>query len=223
MIRDDRIMEMRKNPNLPIFWDRKIKKVKYISKDDYITKDRINFVSGAISNNSSVLDIGFGYGFLEKELKKSKCVLRLVGIDISMEASKRAKKIFGWEFLLSRSSNLPFSNNCFDYVCLLEVLEHLYEDESRLSLLEAKRVLKRNGRLIVSVPLFDKVFPAHPSGHVRLYKPNTLLDELNENGFQATDLKYLYAFSSYYEIKNFVNKIFKIKQPNDLIVVARKK
>lgn len=214
---------MKYNPNSSDFWDREIKNVAQISDDDYITKDRIGIIAKIICNNSLVLDVGMGYGFLEIELKKLKRSLRLVGTDISKEAIKRAKKNFRGEFLISKSSSLPFSSDCFDYVCLLEVLEHLYDDESRLSLLEAKRVLKQNGRLIVSVPLFDRVFFGHPSKHVRFYEPNLLLKEISESGFKVTDLKYLFAFSSFYRIKSIVSEIFHIKRPNNLIVIARKK
>lgn len=214
---------MRHNPNSPSFWNKKIRSVNQISDNDYITRDRVNRIARIICNNSVVLDIGVGYGFLEAELTRLNRFLHIIGVDISREAVVRARRNFRGEFLVSRSSNLPFGNNCFDYVCLLEVLEHLYEGESKLSLLEAKRVLKKNGRLIVSVPLFDKVFFGHPSGHVRQYEPKTVFEELNKSGFEIISLKYLFAFSSFYKIKSIINKVLRIKQPNNLIVVARKK
>lgn len=214
---------MKHNPNSPDFWNKKIRSVKQIGDDDYITRDRINRIARIICNNSVVLDIGIGYGFLEAELTRLSRFLHIIGVDISREAVVRARRNFRGEFLVSRSNNLPFGNNCFDYVCLLEVLEHLYEDESKLSLLEAKRVLKRNGRLIVSVPLFDKVFFGHPSGHVRQYEPKTIFEELSKSGLEIVSLKYLFAFSSFYKIKSIISEVFHIKQPNNLIIVARKK
>lgn len=214
---------MRKNPNYPSFWDKKIRNVSSISKIDYITKDRISIIAKEIRKNAKILDIGFGYGFLEKRLEESKLFPQLTGIDISKVAVLRAKQSYSGNYFLARSSNLPFKNKFFEYVCLLEVLEHLDRKEAKTSLSEAKRVLQNNGTLIVSVPLFDKIYRGHPSGHVRVYTPDLILNELDKNGFIVIKTKYLFAFSSFYRIKSIISKIFPIKQPNNLIVIARKK
>ena len=60
-------------------------------------------------------------------------------------------------------------------MCIPEVLEHLYDVESTLAIKEISRVLKSDGRLIISVPLYDEVYSGHPSGHVRVFTPEQLL------------------------------------------------
>ena len=61
---------MKKNPNTADFWDALIAKVERIFPEDHITKDRIKSIASLIPNrNIAVLDIGVGYGFLEKNLK----------------------------------------------------------------------------------------------------------------------------------------------------------
>ena len=73
---------MRRNPNTADFWDSLVEKVERVSSKDHIAKDRIKFIVGLIPNlNIKVLDVGVGYGFLEKGLEKSN--VSIYGIDIS--------------------------------------------------------------------------------------------------------------------------------------------
>lgn len=213
---------MKINPNTPDFWDALVEKTETISSEDHITKDRINFIASLIPNpNVKLLDIGVGYGFLEKKLKVSS--VSIYGIDISFKSILRAKISYKGRFVVASTKSLPFQNNFFDYVCILEVLEHLYDSESALAMTEIRRVLKNDGRLIISVPLYDEVYLGHPSGHLRVFTPDKIFEEINKGGFKVLRKKYLFAFKSLYIIKSFINSILKIKQPNNLIVVARKR
>lgn len=213
---------MKMNPNTADFWDLIIEKENAVSREDYITKDRIRFISSLIPNlNIKLLDIGVGYGFLEKKLEKSKA--SIFGIDISPKSISRVKSLYKGFFVVASIKDIPFKNNFFDVVCIPEVLEHLFTVESDLAMKEVNRVLKSDGKLIISVPLYDKVYPNHPSGHIRMYTPAKLFQELNRNGFIVLKKKYLFAFRSLYFIKSCINKILKIRQPNNLVVLARRR
>ncbi len=60
------------------------------------------------------------------------------------------------KFIDADIKNLPFENNSFDTVILTQVLEHI--DEPFKALSEIKRVLKKDGILILSVPF---IYQAH--------------------------------------------------------------
>lgn len=213
---------MKKNPNTADFWDLVIESKNTISPEDRMTRDRIRFISSLIPKlNIRLLDIGVGYSFLEKELEKSK--VSTFGIDISPKSILRAKSLYKGFFVVASTDAIPFKNNFFDVVCIPEVLEHLYTNESNLAMQEINRVLKSDGKLIISVPLYDKVYPNHPSGHVRMYTPEKLFQELDRNGFIILKKKYLFAFRSLYFIKSYINRILKIKRPNNLVVLARRR
>jgi 2-polyprenyl-3-methyl-5-hydroxy-6-metoxy-1,4-benzoquinol methylase len=211
------------NPNTQFFWDKKVRARSKIYENDYITKDRIKYIAKSIPSNTSVLDIGFGYGFLEQELANMKLKVKLFGIDISEVAVRRLARQSGNFFIVAKAGRIPFKEKSFDVICLLEVLEHVFNEEKDLILKEIYRLLKSNGKLIVSVPLFDPVFKNHPSGHVRVYSPKKLVSELSVSRFKILRKKFLYAFSSNYSLKNWVCSVLRIKQPNNLIVIATKR
>lgn len=221
---DGRINEMKRNPNTPKFWDKLVDKVDHILPGDHITKDRIKFVVNCIPDTKiKLLDVGVGYGFLEEEIKAKKKNVSIYGIDISRKSIVKAKTLYGVNFIIASAKSLPFANNSFDVVCLLEVLEHVYDCESFSVFNELKHVLKDDGMLIISVPLYDKVYYGHPSAHVRVYHPEKLFGELSQNGFYTIKKRYLHAFSSLYKTKNIINKLLKLRKPNNLIIIARKK
>lgn len=82
------------------------------------------------------------------------------------------------------SRGLPFPAGFFDAVLLAEVLEHLVEDW--IALREAYRVLKDDGALIVTVPLYQD----EPLYHVRIHSPRTILRLLATTGFSVSQLIY---------------------------------
>ncbi len=47
---------------------------------------------------------------------------------------------------------MPFEDNFFDVVLLLDVFEHIGYSDQPMALQEIKRVLKSDGQLIVSIP-----------------------------------------------------------------------
>jgi len=75
----------------------------------------------------------------------------------------------------------PFPAETFDAVVMAEVLEHIWNDFDALQ--EARRVLKNDGRLVVTVPFYHDV----PEYHVRIHSPRTIHRLLEANGFKVTD------------------------------------
>lgn len=101
-------------------------------------------------NERSVLDIGCGDGFLLKKLKEKNNGIKALGVDISPVAIEKSK-INGIECtLLDITEELPFQDNSFESVLLLDVLEHLFQPEPVLK--EAVRVAEKY--VYISVPNF---------------------------------------------------------------------
>ena len=99
---------------------------------------------------NSVLDIGSGDGFLLKKLLGKNKNIKALGIDISPVALEKAKENGIDTMLLDITEPLPFENNSFESVLLLDVLEHMFQPESVLQ--EAVRVAEKY--VYISVPNF---------------------------------------------------------------------
>ena len=97
------------------------------------------------------------------------------------------------------------------------------------ALSELFRVIKKNGNLIVSVPLNEGLQMLisnniNPNGHVRVYTSSLIKAELKISGFNIIDEQYLYAFKKNYKLKKFIVTRFikNYRKPNNIIIVARK-
>lgn len=119
----------------------------------------------------TLLDLGCGDGALLSHVKKNNLENR--GLDISPEAVKKcaAQGISADVYDFSTQA-LPFRDNSFEYVVLLDVLEHVYDPKKLLT--EARRVSRKF--LILSVPNFNslpariQVFLGHTPENNRPHK-----------------------------------------------------
>jgi predicted SAM-dependent methyltransferase len=79
-------------------------------------------------------------------------------------------------YLDVNQTNLPWSNNSFDYILADNVIEHLPEDKVRYLLHEFNRILVPGGKLEIYVPHFTGILTKY-LGHYRGYGVNSLCDE----------------------------------------------
>ena len=87
---------------------------------------------------------GGGYVFAAEKLG-----LCAYGIDIDEKSCSFAKSL-GLNIFNGEISDANYSNNCFDIIQCKQVLEHIYSPNKLLS--EIKRILNKNGVLIIDVP-----------------------------------------------------------------------
>lgn len=103
-----------------------------------------------------LLDTGCGPGYLLHFLKSNFPKIELNGVDMDNGLLNFSNN-FNLEvnLKLSNAETLPFDDNTFDVLTCLQVVEHLEHPEHFF--LEAKRVLKPNGLMIITTP--------NPSGY----------------------------------------------------------
>jgi ubiquinone/menaquinone biosynthesis C-methylase UbiE len=110
------------------------------------------FVNKIVSSTRGLtLDCGCGRGLWSKKLREKG--LEVIGIDISEKRLKYAKVEGNNNLIICAScTHLPFKSNCFDSALLIEVIEHLNEENQETTLSEIRRVLKSEGTLIITTP-----------------------------------------------------------------------
>jgi len=105
-----------------------------------------------IRDTSVILDIGSYDGEISYRLKNIFPNLKITVVDIDKSGLKLAREK-GLNTLYASALRLPIKNNQVDIVLCLDLIEHVKED-SRL-VKEISRVLKKDGKVILTTPVQD--------------------------------------------------------------------
>lgn len=119
----------------------------------------------------SICDLGLGTGVLLKELSPLGEVYGLDQSDVALEYAKSR----GLEnvYIGNLPDQVPFPENNFDLVLLLDVVEHVKKDSEAVR--RALSLLRRKGILICTVPAYNYLWTARDDlhGHKRRYNKET--------------------------------------------------
>jgi methionine biosynthesis protein MetW len=146
----------------------------------------------------TILDVGCGSGYLAHLIKKEKPYFLVHGFDVSTEALKQAKALDKKYALNINHDSIPEKDTTYDLVVCSEVLEHLVNVQHCLK--EIGRVLKNNGKLLVTVPNFafwkfriDSLMGRVPyvvsdEMHLQTFNKTLISSALFETGFEVMDI-----------------------------------
>lgn len=143
-----------KNINTTEYWN-SFATESYNSADKNRNGNKCKFatVVDLIPNSSKILDIGCLTGNFYNFMKErtSSVMGSFTGVDFSKKVIDMAISKFPEQtWKQATCYKLPFEDNSFDVVTAMEILEHI--DEPEKLLLEAKRVCKTSGSVIVTTP-----------------------------------------------------------------------
>jgi methionine biosynthesis protein MetW len=161
---------------------------------------KFKIVSKLIPENSKILDIGCENGKIRLFLKNP----NYFGIDGDEKSVRElVKEGLNVKKVDLNKDEIPFQKEKFDFVLLLDVLEHVANPEKLLS--EARKKLKSEGKLIITLPndyhLLNKirfVFNKHltenpfdPYGHLHYFPIKSGEQFLLKNNFKIFRKIYL--------------------------------
>lgn len=161
-------------------------------------RDSIAF-SYILPEDRYVLDLGCGEGIALEKLKKRFPEKVIFGIDLERENVEicRANNLY---VIRSDAYNLPLTDNSVDICICIDMLEHLKDPLDAIG--EIKRILKRDGRLVMTIPndrnffisriamfMFKEAF--YEAGHKKKWTPSGFRDIIAGEGFKIYDRKNL--------------------------------
>ncbi len=152
----------------------------------------------AIKNPGSVLDIGAGTGdFLQRARENEWDIL-------GVEPNESARKLAMLKGVELRKDTLDFPSNTFDVISLWHVLEHVEDLDEQIR--ELKRLLKKDGLLIIAVPnykshdaqYYKKYWAAYDvPRHLWHFSQKSISKLFSKHEFMVVETKPL-KFDSYY-------------------------
>lgn len=158
-------------------------------------------VFNMIDAGSKVLDVGCATGYFARELSKKNG--ETWGVDSDKETVNKAGKYCKKTITanIDEIKKLPVPKKYFDYVIILDVIEHLIHPENILEII--KPHLKKDGKVIISVPniahasvrwmLFKGGFQYTSTGildktHLHFYTKKSFEEALNKAGLKILKL-----------------------------------
>jgi len=177
-----------------------------------------------IKNCRKILDIGCGKGNFIKSVPSYQ---EIWGMDIIKETVDKLNKQGFKAKWGDLNKKIPFKDNEFDGITCFHVLEHI-ADPLKI-LLEIKRVLKKDGTLLIVVPnlSFKKFYDDYT--HIRPYTKTSLRRLLKDFGFKNIKIEegpcrnqiVSGLFFIFPEIRFGVEKLLGKASPFEIIAIAK--
>jgi ubiquinone/menaquinone biosynthesis C-methylase UbiE len=115
----------------------------------------MELLRGRKKRTASLLEMGSGSGRILMSIQQRDLSIRLTGVELSRSQVALAKShSAGIAYVVGDAQRLPFPNSSFDYVIIMDFLEHIERPADAIK--EAYRVLKKGGVLYASVPCEDQ-------------------------------------------------------------------
>lgn len=146
---------------------------------------RMSHIHRVVKPYSTVLDVGCGMGHYGYSLYTNRYSTKYVGIDINYSHLLRARnRKWGNSepiFIIKDVTNgIPFENEVFDNVLIIQVAEHMSPNQFECMLIETNRVLKKGGLLTLTTENNAFTEGGGLNFHIHEYKYDELVERLQK-------------------------------------------
>jgi trans-aconitate methyltransferase len=163
-----------------------------------------------------ILDIGCGDGYIAQQLLKDLSPSEYIGIDTNLTSEQI-------DFYNKKNPEVTFSNDGkyasgkqFDLVLLLDVIEHIEDDENFIMQIVSENLVN-NSKMLITVPAFPFLYGSHDTllGHHRRYTQNKLKGIVKKSNCKTLASGYMFAsLLVVRSISIILQKISLLKEPD---------
>ena len=165
--------------------------------NDSFGKKKIELIKKWVGKGKKVLDIGGCWGIISNEIREYGNDVML--LDMPRVIKKAKERHPELKFLAGSALDIPTEEK-FDVVVATEIIEHILDLERFFA--EIKRVLKDDGKLIITTPNVSRLFNivcmikggttgweyyGEPILHCRHFTPSILAKTVIDNGFDILE------------------------------------
>lgn len=157
-------------------------------KSDFRNYNLTNLISSKV-RGKDILDIGCGNGILVLNLNSKG--MNAVGLEPNNELIELARQVNPkLKIIKGYAEDITKINKRFDSVVMMDVLEHIKDDEAQLQ--KIHNSLNDDGQIVLVVPAFKFLFGKRDknNGHYRRYSKKDLINKLSRNGFKIKKIRY---------------------------------
>lgn len=175
----------------------------------------IKLLQRHLHGHEIVLDMGCGDGRLTSLLASK--VSRMIGLDHQILPLLFARLLIQNNNVVLMQhdlmlGSLPLANNCLDLVSAFDVIEHIPAEALTILLQEVKRVLKPNGKFVLTTPNKDSLrnrIWGHRVSHKHYFElsPRQLAQLLESAGFRVIEMKGIYIPVPIPKVEHYANVI----------------
>ena len=160
-----------------------------------LIRRRVTLEPGAI-----VMDIGCGDTFVVEQLAAEYPDGRFYAVDTAFTADlvERYRTRLNNPRILpfpSLEAIAPAPDRAASLVLLMDVIEHIQDDEGFLAGLRSRPYVNGGTTFVVTVPAYQSLFCSHDTflGHYRRYSNRVLREHLARSGFTVLDIGYFFS------------------------------
>lgn len=148
---------------------------------------------------SKFLDVGCGSGiFMEEAIRQGKYA---IGIDYSAEMIETARKNLSkyptssYELIVGQAQKLPLPKNSVDIVLASGLTDYLTKNETAEFFKEIKRILKKDGHVIITFPKKSSIYAFLRRGTGLKFRQSLLQLPPIETDYTQRDIQKLFKFA----------------------------
>jgi len=130
--------------------------MKLIEENITQTLDEIYLIETLNLDNKTILELGCGNASMTKQLATNGSNRKIIACEVDQLQHKKNLNlnIENIEFKLNSAQDIKLEDECIDMIFMFKSFHHIPYDLMKKALSEIKRVLKPNGLVYISEPLF---------------------------------------------------------------------